>query len=890
MEEGLGAHFVDESGRPVLAYDGLKVFDAFGAQLPARLLVTDDRLQFVIDDRTAVYPITIDPTAQRAYIKASNTGTEDIFGYAVAISGDTMVVGAPSERSASTGVDGDQTDDSATYAGAAYVFVRRAGVWTQEAYLKPSNTVAGSMFGFSVGISGDTIVVGAIGEASAANGVNGNQFDGSAPLAGAAYVFERSAGLWSQSAYLKASNTDSDDMFGYAVAISGDTVVVGAPYEDSAATGLNGNQMDNSVLDAGAAYVFERHAGSWAQAAYLKASNTGAADGFGYSAAIDGDTIAIGAPFEAGSATGSNGNQIDESSPGSGAAYLFVRTSGAWAQQAYLKASNTGFDDHFGVSVAVSKNLLVIGAPGESSASTGVNGGQSDNSASGSGAAYLFSGNAGVWAQSAYLKASNTDEGDGFGSSVAISDGVVVVGAPYEDTAVVGESGDQADNSMQNAGAIYVFAKVGSTWSQRVWGKAPNAGANDWYGLSTAIAADSVAVGAPYEDSAAVGVGGNQTSDGAQDSGAAYALVLDTTPDPFSFTPQHGVALSTAIESGAITVSGIDIPTVISVVGGGYRVGSGVCTSNAGTILPGESVYVCIGSSNTYQTTNSATLTIGGVLAEFSVTTLASSNAKLGALTLSTGSLSPTFAPGTESYTAAVSYATAALTLTPTVADAVATVKVNNLAVASGNPSAAINLAVGSNTVTVEVTAQDGSTRTYTVVVTRQRTTSYAGVLPGGGQASVSVTSSAPGCGFGSSSFVSMSAVPEAPPPGYDFTNGLFQFSLAGCQPGQTIQVAITYPSKPGAAYWKYGPTTADPSSHWYQIPASVSGNTITFSVTDGGLGDDDLSANGTIVDLGGPAIAPAAAVPSLTAWAMVVLSALLALLGLRGLHCERGN
>jgi hypothetical protein len=198
------------------------------------------------------------------------------------------------------------------------------------------------MFGFSVGISGDTIVVGAIGEASAANGVNGNQFDGSAPLAGAAYVFERSAGLWSQSAYLKASNTDSDDMFGYAVAISGDTVVVGAPYEDSAATGLNGNQMDNSVLDAGAAYVFERHAGSWAQAAYLKASNTGAADGFGYSAAIDGDTIAIGAPFEAGSATGSNGNQIDESSPGSGAAYLFVRTSGAWAQQAYLKASIRG--------------------------------------------------------------------------------------------------------------------------------------------------------------------------------------------------------------------------------------------------------------------------------------------------------------------------------------------------------------------------------------------------------------------------------------------------------------------------------------------------------------------------------------------------------------------
>ncbi|TDJ68499.1 MAG: hypothetical protein E2O39_13155 [Planctomycetota bacterium] len=141
-------------------------------------------------------------------------------------------------------------------AGAAYVFVRSGTSWSQEAYLKASNTDVGDEFGWSVTVSGDMVVVGAIREDSDSTGVNGNQNDNSDIEAGAAYVFVRSGTSWSQAAYLKASNTDADDRFGSSVSVSGDTVVVGARLEDSNAMGVNGNHGNNTAPDAGAAYVF----------------------------------------------------------------------------------------------------------------------------------------------------------------------------------------------------------------------------------------------------------------------------------------------------------------------------------------------------------------------------------------------------------------------------------------------------------------------------------------------------------------------------------------------------------------------------------------------------------------------------------------------------------
>jgi hypothetical protein len=281
-----------------------------------------DALVLSVEDRGARYPLTIDPVAQQAYLKASNTDAGDQFGYSVAVSGDTVVVGAPYEDSNATGVGGNQVDNHATDSGAVYVFARSGATWSQQAYLKASNTGADDNFGLAVAVSGDTVVVGAWQEDSNATGVDGDQADDSANYSGAAYVFVRSGVTWSQQAYLKASNTGEGDRFGQSVAVSGDTVVIGAYFEDSNATGVNGNQEDNSTPDAGAAYVFVRSGATWTQQAYLKASNTGPGDGFGRSVAVSGDTVVVGANYEASAATGVNANQLDTGAPQSGSAYI----------------------------------------------------------------------------------------------------------------------------------------------------------------------------------------------------------------------------------------------------------------------------------------------------------------------------------------------------------------------------------------------------------------------------------------------------------------------------------------------------------------------------------------------------------------------------------------
>ncbi len=315
--DGRGVRFVHAQGAVLLTYSGLKVTDADGKILPSRFAARARRplplVTLLVDERGARYPLTIDPIAQQAYVKASNTGVDDNFGISVAVSGDTVVVGAMGEASAATGVNGNQSDNSAYYSGAAYVFVRSGTTWSQQAYLKASNTGADDWFGCSVSLSGDTVVVGAFQEASATTGVNGNQSDNSAPNSGAAYVFTRSGTTWSQQAYLKASNTARNDRFGSSVAVSGDTVVVGASVEGSAATGVTGTQSDNSAAYSGAAYVFVRSGTTWSQQAYLKASNTGNDDRFGGSVAVSGDTVVVGAVYEDSAATGVNGNQSDNS-------------------------------------------------------------------------------------------------------------------------------------------------------------------------------------------------------------------------------------------------------------------------------------------------------------------------------------------------------------------------------------------------------------------------------------------------------------------------------------------------------------------------------------------------------------------------------------------------
>ena len=205
--QGAALRFVDGQRGTVLTYSELKVWDAEGRNLPARFVAQSGGVRLLVEAGGARYPITVDPLAQQAYLKASNTEADDQFGGSVAVSGDTVVVGATGEDSNATGINGNQNNNSAVNAGAAYVFVRSGATWTQQAYLKASNTGANDVFGISVAISGDTVVVGAANEDSNATGINGNQSNNSAADAGAAYVFVRNGTIWTQQAYLKASNT-----------------------------------------------------------------------------------------------------------------------------------------------------------------------------------------------------------------------------------------------------------------------------------------------------------------------------------------------------------------------------------------------------------------------------------------------------------------------------------------------------------------------------------------------------------------------------------------------------------------------------------------------------------------------------------------------------------
>lgn len=266
-------------------------------------------------------------------------------------------------------------------------------------------------------------------------------------------------------------------------------------------------------------------------------------------------------------------------------------------------------------------------------------------------------------------------------------------------------------------------------------------------------------------------------------------------------------------------------------------------------------------------------------------------NAALGALALSAGSLSPVFDPGTLQYTASVAHSMASITLTPTVADPTATVQVNGVAVGSGSASAPIALAVGSNPVTVQVSAQSGATRSYGVNVVRLAVaTQFSGSAPGG-VVTAGFTGGGSGCGFTASRFVAASSVAPAPPPGVVFPHHLFDFSAEGCAAGGTLHFTVTYPAPlpPGTRYWKYGPTPDNAAPHWYELPATISGSVVRFSITDGGLGDDDfaLGPNGTVVDAGGagaPALVSGAiAVPTLSQWALLLLAMGVAALGWAG-------
>lgn len=306
-------------------------------------------------DAGAAYLFTRGPDGwtQQARLTASNAGGLDQFGTSVSLSddGSVLVVGAPSESSDATGVNGEDNENAAN-SGAVYVFERVESEWAQKAYIKASTSVSERYFGEALALSADgvTLAVAARGDDSGAQGIGGDQFNTDANRAGAVFVFHRDSGSWEEQAYVKASNTDRDDYFGSALALAadGNTLAVGALREDSKSTGVGGDQSNDEAEDSGAVYVFERAFAAWSQKAYIKASNTSDGNLFGAAMSLSGDglTLAVYGGDDAAS-TGVNEDQSGDGANNSGAVYVFTRNANKWAQQAYIKPTNTGADDDF---------------------------------------------------------------------------------------------------------------------------------------------------------------------------------------------------------------------------------------------------------------------------------------------------------------------------------------------------------------------------------------------------------------------------------------------------------------------------------------------------------------------------------------------------------------
>jgi uncharacterized repeat protein (TIGR01451 family) len=402
-----------------------------------------------------------------------NLPADDLLGYSVSASGDTVVVGSPFDDTLG-GSD----------AGSAYVFVRSGSGWSEEQKLLADDGAPGDRFGSAVSVSGDTLVIGAYNDDTAAGSD-----------AGSAYVFVRSGTLWSEQQKLVASDGTAGDLFGRSVSVSGDTTVIGAPTDDTAAG-----------VDAGSAYVFLRSGSVWSEQRKLVASDGAADDGFGVSVSISGDSAVA-------------GSYLDDTAGGldAGSAYVFVRSGTLWSEQQKLVAPDGATDDRFGYGVSISGDTAVVGAFLDDAA-----GGQD------AGSAYVFERSGTAWSQPQKLLASDGAAHDDFGISVSVFGDTAVVGASYDDTAGGADSG-----------SAYVFVRSGTVWSQQQRLLASDGAAGDLFGTSVSASGLWAVIGAIFDDTA-----------GGTDAGSAYAFRASPISD-LSVTITDGQA--TAVPGQPVT-------------------------------------------------------------------------------------------------------------------------------------------------------------------------------------------------------------------------------------------------------------------------------------------------------------------------------------------------
>jgi hypothetical protein len=400
---------------------------------------------------------------QEAYAKGPLNLPYYLGGYGTAMYGDTVVATSINDSSAAVGVNGDPSDNSALHSGAAFVFVRDQKGWSQQAYLKASNTGREDQFGSAAAIWGDTIAISATSESSSATGVNGDQVNNATPYSGAVYVFRRSGATWAQEAYIKAPMANANGNFGAAVALSGDTLAVvnvsplavyiyrrsGSTWSyeksisDDGDIALWGDTL--AVFNGKSLNFYLRSAGEWTLQTSVTAPNPGSTY---VSLAMAGETAVIGGE--------------DGTGP---AVWVYTRASSTWSLQQTLRApSGTPSSATFGSAVTLWGDLLVVGAITDSSNATGLNGDQSDTSAMSSGAGFVFSRNTPIgsskplWYFRDYVKASNTAANADFSLQLAAWGDTFVISAPGERGVSTGVNGDQTTNPVGAvSGALYIF-------------------------------------------------------------------------------------------------------------------------------------------------------------------------------------------------------------------------------------------------------------------------------------------------------------------------------------------------------------------------------------------------------------------------------------------------
>jgi hypothetical protein len=584
-----------ESGEPLLACSQLKAWDANGLPLDAQMSIDTSGLVLQVQDSHAAYPITIDPLFTNIESRlAEEKVVGDEFGTALALDSNTALIGAP-------GADGAAGPNS----GVAYVFVRNGTTWEFQARLQAQDTALDHQLGKSVSLSADTALLGVPGFSAAYVFTRSNnqwtqqaklrgddlavsetasqfgtavQISGDSALVGAfgtnaAYVFTRSANVWTQQAKLIPPNSLASGDFGLAVAIESDTAVIGSPGATisslqnrgcldvfartgstwshqqrlvastgaaldrlGSAVALSGNTLIGGLdsmdpLEPGASYEFTRSGSVWSQQARIAPATGTAGSRFGSALALDGNTAAIGAPYE-----------------NAGATYVFVRSDNSWTQQTKITPQNGVSGDCFGSSIALRSGSLVAGSPQAAtdagpesgsaeihvfqttswsfqaklvagntpsfdlagsavalSADTALLGVPREDSAAGadSGAAYVFVRSGTRWSRQAKLHASDPTAAALFGSAVALEQDTALIGAPLATV-----------SSNAAAGAAYVFRRSNALWTQESKLTLQNPAASDQFGASVAVQAQTALVGAPFRDAT-----------GAVNSGAACIFV-----------------------------------------------------------------------------------------------------------------------------------------------------------------------------------------------------------------------------------------------------------------------------------------------------------------------------------------------------------------------------